>query len=160
MPCMRTFLTSLSRCEHEHDKNCHGALMNIARLSDDILFYDTINNHRLFLTALDLSQYQTCLRRILINRLAWSLYKCIKPSKPCHVGIHWMTIAEYSQMSTNVPWFQSFLKVFCIIFVMAKLATTSIRRLTGWHGVAIQMCCILKGLSPVLIIITFSAIVT
>ena len=38
-----------------------------------------------------------------------------KPSKPCHVGIHWIALAEYSQMSTHVPGFQSFFIFFCII---------------------------------------------
>ena len=46
-----------------------------------------------------------------------------KPSKPCLVGIHWKAIAEYYQMSTHVPWFQ----VFCIIFVLTKLAASSQR---------------------------------
>ena len=32
----------------------------------------------------------------------------VKPSKPCHVGIHWIAIAEYPQMST-------LFQVFCII---------------------------------------------
>ena len=35
-----------------------------------------------------------------------------KPSKPCHVGIHWIALAEYSQMSTHVPGFQSFFRFF------------------------------------------------
>ena len=39
-----------------------------------------------------------------------------KPSKPCHVGIHWTALTEYSQMSTHVPGFQSFQSIFCIIF--------------------------------------------
>ena len=29
-----------------------------------------------------------------------------KPSKASHVGIHWIVLAEYSQMSTHVPGFQ------------------------------------------------------
>ena len=29
-----------------------------------------------------------------------------KPSKPCQVGIHWIALAEYSQMSTHLPGFQ------------------------------------------------------
>ena len=40
-----------------------------------------------------------------------------KPSKPCHVGIHWIALTEYSQMSTHMPGFQSFLRFlasFCI----------------------------------------------
>ena len=31
-----------------------------------------------------------------------------KPSKPCHVGIHWKDLAQYSRMSTHMPWFKSF----------------------------------------------------
>ena len=31
-----------------------------------------------------------------------------KPSKPCFVGIHWIALAEYSQMSTNMPGIKSF----------------------------------------------------
>ena len=50
-----------------------------------------------------------------------------KPSKPCHVGIHWKTLAEYSQMSTHVPvMFQSFFMWFYHHFVLAKLAISSI----------------------------------
>ena len=45
-------------------------------------------------------------------------YFC-KPYKPCHVGIHWkaLRLAEYSQMSTHMPGFQSsfrFLAFICI----------------------------------------------
>ena len=29
-----------------------------------------------------------------------------KPFEPCHVGIHWIGLAVYSQMSTHVPGFQ------------------------------------------------------
>ena len=29
-----------------------------------------------------------------------------KPSKPYHVGIHWITLVEYSQMSTRMPGFR------------------------------------------------------
>ena len=46
-----------------------------------------------------------------------------KASKPCHVGIHWKGLAEYSQMSTHLSGFQSFL----YHFKLAKLATSSIR---------------------------------
>ena len=40
-----------------------------------------------------------------------------KSSKPCHVGIHWIALVEYSQMSTHIPGFQSlsrFFTSFCI----------------------------------------------
>ena len=46
----------------------------------------------------------------------------------CHVGIHWIALAEHSQMSTHVPGFQSFLFLaFLHHFVLAKLANSSIR---------------------------------
>ena len=48
-----------------------------------------------------------------------------KSSKPCHVGIHWKTLAKYSQMSTHVPGFQSFFRFHN--FVLAKLAASIIR---------------------------------
>ena len=35
-----------------------------------------------------------------------------KSSKPCHVGIHWIALSEYSQISTHVPGFQSFFRYF------------------------------------------------
>ena len=40
-----------------------------------------------------------------------------KASKPCHVGIHWIVLAEYSQMSTHMPGFQSFFRFFdsCVV---------------------------------------------
>ena len=40
-----------------------------------------------------------------------------KPSKPCHVGSHWITIAEYSQMNTHEPRFQSFFRYFTSFYV-------------------------------------------
>ena len=36
----------------------------------------------------------------------------LKPFKPCHVGIHWIALAEYSQMNTYMPGFQSFSSFF------------------------------------------------
>ena len=50
-----------------------------------------------------------------------------KPSKPCHVGIQRIALAENSQISTHVPGFQSFFSFFLHHFVSAKLATSSIR---------------------------------
>ena len=35
-----------------------------------------------------------------------------KTSKPCHVGTHWIALAEHSQMSTHLPGFQSFSRFF------------------------------------------------
>ena len=49
-----------------------------------------------------------------------------KTSKPRHVGIHWIVLIEYSQMSTHVPGFQSFF-TFLHNFPLPKLATSSIR---------------------------------
>ena len=49
-----------------------------------------------------------------------------KPSKPCHVGIHWIALDECSQMSTRMQGFQSYFR-FLHRFVLAKLATSSIR---------------------------------
>ena len=37
-----------------------------------------------------------------------------KPSKLCHVGIHGIALAEYSQMSTHVP------RLYNIIFISLK----------------------------------------
>ena len=48
-----------------------------------------------------------------------------KPSKSCHVGIHWIALAENSQMSTHMPGFQSFSDFFHH-FVLAKLATSRV----------------------------------
>ena len=45
-----------------------------------------------------------------------------------HVSSHWIALAEYSQMSTHKPGFQSFFKVFLASFCVGPiLATTSIR---------------------------------
>ena len=49
-----------------------------------------------------------------------------KASNPCHVGIHWIALAEYSQMSTHMPGFQSFFRFFHN-FVAAKSASSSIK---------------------------------
>ena len=49
-----------------------------------------------------------------------------KPSKPCHVGIHWIVLAEYSQIGSHVPGFQSIFSFFFHNFVLARLATSSI----------------------------------
>ena len=48
----------------------------------------------------------------------------LKSSIPCHVGIHWKALIEYSHMSTNMPGLQS---LFMHHFVMTILATTSLR---------------------------------
>ena len=40
-----------------------------------------------------------------------------KPSKPCHVGIHWIALAEYSQMCTHVSEFQLFFRFFTLFCI-------------------------------------------
>ena len=35
-----------------------------------------------------------------------------KQSRPCHVGIHWIALNEYSPVSTHEPGFQSFSSFF------------------------------------------------
>ena len=40
-----------------------------------------------------------------------------KTSIPCHVGIHWKAFAEYSQMSTNLPGFRSFSRIFSSVCI-------------------------------------------
>ena len=49
-----------------------------------------------------------------------------KSSKPCHVGIRWIALAEFSHMSTHVPGFPSVFR-FLHCFVLAKLAISSTR---------------------------------
>ena len=49
-----------------------------------------------------------------------------KPSKPYHVGIHWIAFTEYSQISNHVPGFHSSFRLFAKICI-GKLATSSIR---------------------------------
>ena len=43
------------------------------------------------------------------------------------VGIHCIALVEYSQISTHVPGFQSYFRFFLHHFVLAILATSSIR---------------------------------
>ena len=50
-----------------------------------------------------------------------------KPSKPCHIGIFWIVLGEFSQTRTHVP---CRLK-FSASFVLPKLATSSITVKTG-----------------------------
>ena len=45
-----------------------------------------------------------------------------KPSKPCCVGIHWIALAEYSQMSTHMPGFHSFFSFFAAYLVFDKIS--------------------------------------
>ena len=69
---------------------------------------------------------------LTLPRLRLLLYKAQerknlwKSSKPCLVGTHWKALAECSQMSTHLPGFQWFSRIFAS-FVLDKLATSSIR---------------------------------
>ena len=45
-----------------------------------------------------------------------------KPSKPFDVGIHCIALAEYSQMSTHVPGFQSFFILFFASFCIGQIS--------------------------------------
>ena len=64
--------------------------------------------------------------RLLISKVQGRKYFW-KTSEPYHAGIQWIAFAEYSQMSTHLPGFQSFFKInFFRIFVLAKIATSSI----------------------------------
>ena len=60
-----------------------------------------------------------------------------KPSTPCHVGIHWIALAEYSLMSTHLPGIQLFFKGFLHFLVFTKLANSSIRVKKGGGGVSL-----------------------
>ena len=62
-----------------------------------------------------------------------------KPSKPCHVGIRWIALAEFSWMSTYLPGFRSFFPFFLHHFVLAKLATGSIR-VKLWPTFSVDLC--------------------
>ena len=64
--------------------------------------------------------------KLLSFKVQWCKYDW-KPYQPCHIGIHWKALADYCQMSTHMPGFQFFLKVFCIILWLAKLAISSKR---------------------------------
>ena len=53
--------------------------------------------------------------RLLLSKAHGCKAFC-RPPKPCHAGIHWYALAEYSQMSTNVLGFQSFLRFFASFY--------------------------------------------
>ena len=73
------------------------------------------------LYPLILTVAKNCLM-ILVNVLRLLLSKVIghktigKISNPCHVGIHWKALTEYSLMSTYVPGFQSFFRFWSFCF--------------------------------------------
>ena len=66
--------------------------------------------HKILLSPLSLPMLSLLLSKALGCKDFW------KPSKPYHVGIHWITPTEYCQMSSHVPGFLSFFRVYCMIF--------------------------------------------
>ena len=91
---------------------------------------------RLLFGAVSINGLTLSMLRLLLS-IGEKCKKFWKPSKPCHVGIHWKALTEYTQMSTHMPWFQSF-SAFLHDFVLAKLATSSIR-------VKIPLCSLDRG---------------
>ena len=73
--------------------------------------------------------HKTCESRLLISLPMLGLLSSkaqeskvfLKPPKPCCVGIHWIALAEYSQMSTHLPGFQAFFRVFAS-FCIAQIS--------------------------------------
>ena len=63
----------------------------------------------------------------LFNAEATFVQNSPNPSKPCHVGIHWIDVAVYSQISTHLPGFQSSCLDCLHHLLLAKLATSSMR---------------------------------
>ena len=76
----------------------------------------------LLLASLSINCLTLPMLRLLLSK-AQGCKHFWKPSKPCHVGIYGIALAEYSQRSTQLPVIS---QVFCIIFVLVKLATSSI----------------------------------
>ena len=54
------------------------------------------------------------------------IQRFLKTFGPYHVGIHWISLAEYSQLSTHVLGFRSF-SGFLHLCILAKLTTGNIR---------------------------------
>ena len=50
-----------------------------------------------------------------------------KPRKPYHVGIHWIALTEYTQMSTMCQGFSHFSGSFALSFYIVQIATSSVR---------------------------------
>ena len=58
----------------------------------------------------------------LISSKALGCKHFCKPFKPCHVGIHWIVLPEYSQMSTHLLAFHSFFRVFFASFSIGQIS--------------------------------------
>ena len=55
------------------------------------------------------------LRLLSSKAQGWKDFR--KPSKPFHIGIHWIALAEYSPMSTHLSGFQSCFRFFASICI-------------------------------------------
>ena len=90
------------------------------------------NHFSCFLLHFVLAKLVTSFMRVTLSNVDISfaintrMQRFGKSSKPCHIGIRWISLAKYSQMSTHVPGFKSS-SCFLHTFVLAKLATSSIR---------------------------------
>ena len=63
----------------------------------------------------------------LLSSNAKGCKDCLKPSKPCHDGIHWVALAEYSLDEYPCANVSILFSGFLHRFVLAKLSTSSIR---------------------------------
>ena len=63
-----------------------------------------------------------------------------KPSKPHHTGTHLKALAEYFQMSTHLPGFRWFFRVFALFCFGRIIATTSIR-VKHWWVIVFEAIC-------------------
>ena len=71
----------------------------------------------------DLAIKTTILTLPMLSLLSYKDTKIfLKPFKPCHVGIHRITLTEYSRMSTHVPGFLSFSCFFRAKFCLGQIS--------------------------------------
>ena len=79
--------------ESEKNSEINNSWMDYANISGEVSTgYADMNGLTFPMLELFLSKAQGC-------KDFW------KSPKPCHVGIHWKTLAEYSQMSTHMAGF-------------------------------------------------------
>ena len=90
-----------------------------------LLYVSFIAVRKRLLTPVSCFDLNPFMLRLLLSE-AQGCKNLWKPSKPYHVGIHWIALIECSQMSTHLLGFQSFFR-FLHYFVLAKLATSIIR---------------------------------
>ena len=92
-----------------------------------IIHFDTKSSSANILSHFTLPMLRLLLYTAKGRKESW------KRSKPWHVGINLKAHPEYSHISTHVPGFQSFI-TFLHHFVIAKLATSSIRVNQKWYA--------------------------